>query len=207
MDHLNKNPSNGQSGNDDVITNEYNPPLQRSINDIISIDKEDESLQKYKEKLLGEAVHGKKIILDKTNMNFVLPKSLTLIVEDRPDRELDLSGDLSKIKNDHVFIKEGAHYALKINFYVQREMVYGLKYVQTFSRKGIKVDKTVHMIGCYGPKNDLQHYTTPIEEAPSGLLARGTYNVKSIFIDDDKREHLRWEWVLEIKKDWDECCG
>ncbi|CAK9300120.1 unnamed protein product [Gordionus sp. m RMFG-2023] len=160
MDHLNKNPSNGQSGNDDVITNEYNPPLQRSINDIISIDKEDESLQKYKEKLLGEAVHGKKIILDKTNMNFVLPKSLTLIVEDRPDRELDLS-----------------------------------------------VDKTVHMIGCYGPKNDLQHYTTPIEEAPSGLLARGTYNVKSIFIDDDKREHLRWEWVLEIKKDWDECCG
>jgi Rho GDP-dissociation inhibitor len=41
------------------------------------------------------------------------------------------------------------------------------------------------------------------EEAPSGMLARGKYNVKSRFIDDDKVTHLEWSWVLEIKKDWD----
>jgi hypothetical protein len=24
----------------------------------------------------------------------------------------------------------------------------------------------------------------------------------SLFTDDDKTEHLKWEWALEIRKDW-----
>jgi hypothetical protein len=32
------------------------------------------------------------------------------------------------------------------------------------------VDKDEYMVGSYGPKTDLQSYTTPIEEAPSGLF-------------------------------------
>lgn len=63
------------------------------------------------------------------------------------------------------------------------------------------VDKNTFMVGSYGPKKELQSYTTPVEEAPSGMLARGTYNIKSLFTDDDKNEHLKWEWKLEIKKD------
>lgn len=38
--------------------------------------------------------------------------------------------------------------------------------------------------------------------APSGMLARGTYNVRSRFIDDDGSCHLEWDWVFKIKKDW-----
>jgi len=49
----------------------------------------------------------------------------------------------------------------------------------------------------------MQSYTTPLEDAPSGLLARGQYNVTSVFTDDDKHEHLKWEWAFEIKKDWE----
>lgn len=67
----------------------------------------------------------------------------------------------------------------------------------------IAVDKTNFMVGSYPPKTELQSYTTPVEEAPSGMIARGTYTIKSLFTDDDKKKHLQWEWSLEIKKDWD----
>ena len=43
----------------------------------------------------------------------------------------------------------------------------------------------------YAPKKELQSYTTPIEDAPSGLLYRGNYTVSSLFTDDDQNEHLK----------------
>ena len=64
------------------------------------------------------------------------------------------------------------------------------------------VDKMVQMVGSYPPKKEIQSYTTPFEEAPSGMMARGTYSVTSLFTDDDKNEHLKWDWSFEIKKDW-----
>lgn len=64
------------------------------------------------------------------------------------------------------------------------------------------VDKMAHMVGSYPPKTEIQSYLTPFEEAPSGMVARGTYSVTSLFTDDDKNEHLKWDWTFEIKKDW-----
>lgn len=58
------------------------------------------------------------------------------------------------------------------------------------------------MVGSYPPKTEIQSYTTPFEEAPSGIMARGTYNVVSRFCDDDKHEHFKWQWNLEIKENW-----
>lgn len=66
----------------------------------------------------------------------------------------------------------------------------------------IVVDKMSHMVGSYAPKAEMQSYTTPPEDAPSGLMARGSYTVQSCFTDDDKHEHLKWSWAFEIKKDW-----
>ena len=60
----------------------------------------------------------------------------------------------------------------------------------------------LQMVGSYAPKPEIQSYTTPSEDAPSGMLSRGTYHVKSLFTDDDGNEHLKWEWAFEIKKDW-----
>ena len=60
-----------------------------------------------------------------------------------------------------------------------------------------------HMVGSYAPKLDLYSTLTPMEDAPSGMMKRGTYSVGSVFTDDDKTEHLKWEWSIEIKKDWD----
>jgi len=41
-----------------------------------------------------------------------------------------------------------------------------------------------------------------LEAAASGMLGRGSYNIKSKFIDDDNTTHLEWDWGLEIKQDW-----
>lgn len=48
----------------------------------------------------------------------------------RDDMELDLSGDISKLKKQMFTIKEGVQYKIRIDFLVQREIVHGLKYVQ-----------------------------------------------------------------------------
>ena len=58
------------------------------------------------------------------------------------------------------------------------------------------------MVGSYGPKTEAHNYSTPVDQAPSGLMSRGHYVVKSKFLDDDKIVYLEWEWSFDIKKDW-----
>jgi Rho GDP-dissociation inhibitor len=41
-----------------------------------------------------------------------------------------------------------------------------------------------------------------VEQAPSGMLSRGSFLVKSKLIDDDKNVFAEWEWNLVIAKDW-----
>ncbi|XP_064478817.1 rho GDP-dissociation inhibitor 1-like [Ornithodoros turicata] len=180
----------------------YKPPAAKSLKDIVEADKEDTSLQKYKETLLGSAT-TEHIILEPDNPSCVMVKKLQLLVEGRPTIELDLSGDLEQLKKKPFMVKEGIPYRIRIEFFVQREIVTGLKYVQRIFRHGLQVEKMNQMVGSYAPKAEIQSFTTPEEEMPSGMLARGSYVVKSHFTDDDKNEHLKWEWGFEIKKDWD----
>jgi len=179
----------------------YKPPPEKTIEQILEADKEDESLRKYKEALLGE-VAKEQVIPEPNDPRKVIVKKLVLMVADRDDVHLDLTGDLSKLKKQVFTIKEGVQYRIRIDFIVQREIVHGLKYVQKTSRMGVTVDKMVHMVGSYPPKWEIQSYLTPMEESPSGMMARGSYSVTSLFTDDDKNEHLKWDWAFEIKKDW-----
>lgn len=39
----------------------------------------------------------------------------------------------------------------------------------------ILVDSATHMLGSYGPKEVEQSSLTPVDEAPSGMIARGSY--------------------------------
>lgn len=59
------------------------------------------------------------------------------------------------------------------------------------------------MVGSYAPKPEPHEAVLLEEEAPKGMLQRGSYTVKSQFTDDDKNKHLQWEWAIDIKKDWD----
>ncbi|XP_075072910.1 rho GDP-dissociation inhibitor 1 [Mixophyes fleayi] len=176
----------------------YRPPAQKTIQEIQALDQDDESLRKYKEALLGPVPDS----VDPSVSNVVVTK-LTLICADAPGPlELDLTGDLEKFKKESFTLKEGAEHRIKISFKVNKEIVSGLKYQQQTNRKGVRLDKTTYMVGSYGPRVDDYEFLTPIEEAPKGLLARGSYTMKSHFTDDDKCNHLSWEWNLNISKDW-----
>lgn len=195
-----------RQGDEDVTVDDadvaagYTAPAQKSVKDIINTDTEDESLRKYKEALLGSAVSGAVVEVFPDDPRFVIVQKLAVIVEGQPDMELDLTLPPSELKKKSIAVKEDSMYQVRLHFYVQREIVQGLKYVQRTFKSGIRVDSSTHMVGSYGPKTELQSYTTKPEQAPSGLIARGQYTIKSLFTDDDKHEYLKWEWKLEIKK-------
>ena len=54
----------------------------------------------------------------------------------------------------------------------------------------------------YPPKMEANVFKTAAEEAPKGMLARGSYAVHSRFTDDDQHDYLTWDWQLDIRKDW-----
>lgn len=186
--------------NEDETKVNYKPPAQKSLQEIQELDKDDESLRKYKEALLGKA----SVLADPTIPNVqVIGMNLMCESASKP-LCLDLTGDLEKFKKNPLVLKEGVEYKIKIIFKVNNEIVSGLKYNQQTFRKGVKVDKSDYMVGSYGPRPEEPYeFLTTMEEAPKGMMARGTYNIKSKFTDDDKHDHLSWEWSLAIKKDWD----
>ncbi|XP_063333030.1 rho GDP-dissociation inhibitor 1-like [Pelmatolapia mariae] len=176
----------------------YKPPAQKSVKEIHELDKDDESLRKYKEALLGPGISEAD-----PNVPNVQVIRMSLVCDSAPDPlVLDLCGDLEAFKKQAFVLKEGVEYRIKISFKVNREIVSGLKYVQQTFRKGMKIDKSDYMVGSYGPRGTEYDFLTTVEEAPKGLLARGNYVIKSKFTDDDKHDHLSWEWNLNIKKDW-----
>lgn len=70
---------------DDEIDSNYKPPPVKSIEELLNADKEDASLQKYKEKLLGDANSGKIIFgnyyilyYDKQCLTFVMTYELLM---------------------------------------------------------------------------------------------------------------------------------
>lgn len=88
----------------------------------------------------------------------------------------------SNLGKQVVFITRYCLIRQLIKFYlpyrIQHEVVSGLKYLQVVKRKGIRVDKTEEMIGSYGPNVEPYEKKFQLEEAPSGMLARGHYEAK-----------------------------
>lgn len=179
-------------------------PATATIDDMINAGKEDDSLKTYMELLLGDAAAGSgKVVVEESDPRILILKKLSLVVDGRPDVSMDLTQEVEQMKTKKFTLKEGAKFQIRIEFIVQREIITGLKYIQKTHKGPLTVDKMKHMVGSYAPK--IEPYTTLTDtmDAPSGLLMRGDYKVSSLFTDDDKNEHLKWEWAIEIKKDWD----
>lgn len=182
-----------------TLTAGYKPGEKKTLEELAQLDAQDESLRKWKESLglKGGAAAG-------AGPNVVI-LHMAMEVVDRTDVKLDLSSAESTqgLKDKPIIIKEGIEYRLKVSFKVNHDVVSGLKYLHVVKRKGIKVDKMEEMIGSYGPAPTPYEKKFLLEEAPSGMLARGTYDVKSKFIDDDGTCHLEFAWSFSIKKDWE----
>ncbi|XP_053327383.1 rho GDP-dissociation inhibitor 2-like isoform X2 [Spea bombifrons] len=183
---------------EDELDLNYKAPEKKTLQEIQELDKDDESLIKYKQALLGNLPAK----VDPSAPNVQVTR-LTLVCDEAPGPiTMDLTENVTALKETTFVLKEGVSYRVKISFKVNKEIVSGLRYVQLTYRKSIKVDKETHMVGSYGPRIDEYEFLTPLEEAPKGMLVRGTYHIKSFFTDDDKTDHLSWEWNLNIKKDW-----
>ncbi|XP_036316218.1 rho GDP-dissociation inhibitor 3 [Pipistrellus kuhlii] len=176
----------------------YRAPGRKSLLEIQQLDPDDESLAKYKRVLLGPPLPA----VDPSLPNVQVTR-LTLMSEQAPaPMTMDLTGELAALKNRVFVLKEGVDYRVKITFKVNKEIVSGLKCLHHTYRRGLRVDKAVHMVGSYGPRAQEYEFVTPAEEAPRGALARGAYMVTSFFTDDDRADHLSWEWGLHICQDW-----
>ena len=58
------------------------------------------------------------------------------------------------------------------------------------------------ILGSRAPSGEVQSYLSDLEQAPSGVLSRGSFQVKSKLTDDDKHVYAEWDWNLVIAKDW-----
>ncbi|XP_021492816.1 rho GDP-dissociation inhibitor 3 isoform X1 [Meriones unguiculatus] len=182
----------------DETVPEYQAPGKKSMLAIWQLDPEDVSLVKYKQALLGPLPP----IMDPSLPNVQVTR-LTLLTEQAPGPIImDLTGDLDALKNQVFVLKEGIEYKVKITFKVNKEIVSGLKCLHHTYRRGLRVDKAIFMVGSYGPRAQEYEFVTTVEEAPRGALARGLYVVRSLFTDDDRLNHLSWEWCLQVSQDW-----
>jgi len=185
---------------------DYVAPVTKSINELLSTEGkegEDEALQRYKASLLGAAAAGGAASSDPRR---VVIKELALICNGRDPIKFDMTNEAVVKAGINITLKEGCEYKTQLTFVVQNEIVSGLTYKNDLARGPLTVLKVREMLGSYGPDPSkdivVMFPKREWEEAPSGMMARGTYNAKTTFVDDDKKEHLNFGYKLTIAKDW-----
>ncbi|GJX69583.1 Rho GDP-dissociation inhibitor 1-like protein [Tanacetum coccineum] len=165
------------------------------LKDQLDKDKDDESLRRWKEKLLG-SVEGDFNGQKDPEVRFSslgISKDVEEVTISLPLKEA-LSG------RPLFTLREGAHYRFKLTFTVLHNIVSGLTCTNTVWKGGIQVDRNKSMLGTFAPQKDAYVETLEEETTPSGILARGIYIAKLRFEDDDKRCHLELDYSFEIKK-------
>ncbi|KAF8461348.1 rho guanidine dissociation inhibitor [Kalaharituber pfeilii] len=193
---------------DDLVpstTQGYKLGEKKTVDEYTKLDAEDKALARWKASLglgVGDTIG------DPNDKRLVVILQLSLEVLGRPDVVLDLTtpNALEQLASKPFTIKEGAQYSMKVQFRVQHEVISGLRYLQKVQRKSIQVDKSEEMMGSFAPntkQNPLYEKKFAQEEAPSGMLYRGHYEVHSRFMDDDRNIHLEFHWTFDIKKSWD----
>ncbi|XP_061340779.1 rho GDP-dissociation inhibitor 1-like [Gastrolobium bilobum] len=171
---------------------------QCTLKEQLEKDKDDESLRRWKEQLLGS--------VDMNSVGETLEpevKILSLAIKSpgRPDIVLPIP-EGGNVKGSWFTLKEGSRYRLMFTFEVSHNIVSGLKYTNTVWKTGIKVDSSKEMIGTFSPQTEHYTHEMPEETTPSGMFARGTYSARSKFVDDDNKCYLEINYAFDIRKDW-----
>ncbi|GER46101.1 Rho GDP-dissociation inhibitor [Striga asiatica] len=157
---------------------------------------EDESLRRWKEKLLG--------CLESNLNDQMEPEvkfhSIGILSPDFGEITTPYPIHEKQSKNILFTMKEGSEYSLKLTFSVLHNIVSGLTYTNTVWKGGIQVDQSRGMIGTFAPQREPYVHTLEEETAPSGVFARGVYTAKLKFEDDDRRQHMELDYSFEIRK-------
>ncbi|OVA06580.1 RHO protein GDP dissociation inhibitor [Macleaya cordata] len=169
-----------------------------SLKQQLEKDKEDESLRRWKEQLLGS------VDLDSVGESLepdVKILSLAILSPDRPDLILSIP-EVGNPKGLWFTLKEGSRYSLKFSFKVNNNIVSGLKYTNTVWKTGMKVDRRKEMLGVFSPQGEPYTHEMPEETTPSGIFARGSYSARTKFVDDDNKCYLEMNYTFDIRKEW-----
>ncbi|GMI73950.1 SUPERCENTIPEDE1 [Hibiscus trionum] len=193
-----KTPRDGEEEEDNEDESSLHLGPQRTLKEQLEKDKDDESLRKWKEQLLGS--------VDINNIGETLEPevkflSVAIVAPDREDMVLPIPED-GKPEGLWFTLKEASHYRLKFTFQVSNNIVSGLRYTNAVWKTGVKVYSTKEMIGTFSPQLEPYTHEMPEETAPSGFLARGSYTAKTKFLDDDNKCYLEINYTFNIKKDW-----
>ncbi|KAF8091532.1 hypothetical protein N665_0444s0045 [Sinapis alba] len=171
---------------------------QYTIKEHLEKDKDDESLRKWKEQLLGS--------VDVTNIGETLDPevkiiSLAILSPGRPDIVL-MVPENGNPKGMWFTLKEGSKYSLKFTFQVNNNIVSGLRYTNTVWKTGVKVDRGKEMLGTFSPQLEPYNHVMSEETTPSGMFARGSYSARTKFLDDDNKCYLEINYSFDIRKEW-----
>ncbi|ESW34564.1 hypothetical protein PHAVU_001G163100 [Phaseolus vulgaris] len=167
-----------------------------SLKEQIERDKEDESLRRWKEKLLGCLESDLDGQLD-PEVKF---HSIGILSEDFGEIVTPLPVEENRNGSNLFTLREGSRYQLKIKFSVLHNIVSGLTYSNTVWKGGLQVDQSKGMLGTFAPQKEPYVYALKEDTTPSGALARGVYSAKLKFEDDDRRCHMELKYLFEIKK-------
>ncbi|XP_008643852.1 rho GDP-dissociation inhibitor 1 isoform X2 [Zea mays] len=194
-----------------------------SIKEQLEKDKDDESLRRWKEQLLGGVdlnsvgdllIRRKVQHLVRCTCNTQTPNihtetlepdvkimSLSILSPGRPDIVLPLPVEPNG-KGVWFTLKEGSPYRLKFTFSVSNNIVSGLRYTNTVWKTGLKVDRAKEMLGTFSPQLEPYTYVTPEDTTPSGMFARGSYSARTKFLDDDRKCYLEINYTFDIRREW-----
>ncbi|KAF1864292.1 hypothetical protein Lal_00029450 [Lupinus albus] len=170
----------------------------KPIQQFYYVSKDDESLRKWKEQLLGS--------VDISNVGEskdpeVKMMSLTITCSDRPNIVLPIPFDIDPKKSLFI-LKEGSTCRMKFTFTVSNNIVSGLKYTNVVWKTGVRVDNRKKMLGTFSPQEEPYTYELEEETTPCGIFARGTYAARIMFVDDDKKCYMDASYYFEIQKNW-----
>ncbi|KAK1945036.1 putative rho GDP-dissociation inhibitor 1 [Phytophthora citrophthora] len=166
----------------------------KSVDELLAKDAEDESLQRYKEQLLGAAAHGDRG--DTSDTRRVVVEEFKVEFEDgREDivYHLDTLAGVEHMRTTPFTMEEGSRYRFAIAFRVNQAIVSGLRFRNKVKKTVLSTHDEV-VLGSYAPRSENYVFVFPRHEwmeAPSGLFYRGKYMGRFLFIDDDHTEHLK----------------
>ncbi|KAK4840028.1 hypothetical protein QYF36_026767 [Acer negundo] len=171
---------------------------QYTLKEQFEKDKDDESLRRWKEQLLGSVDFNS---VGETLDPEVKIMSLAIKSAGRPDIVLPVPQN-GNPKGSWFTLKEGSRYSLEFTFQVSNNIVSGLRYTNTVWKTGVKVDSTKKMLGTFSPQAEPYTHEMPEETTPSGMFARGSYSARSKFHDDDNKCYLEINYTFDIRKEW-----
>lgn len=194
------------SNNDDLVPEDtpgYVVGEKKTIEEYNQLDANDESLKKWKQSLGLNT--GALLPVEPGDERRVVVLEVALLVKGKEPVVVNLEtpGVIEQLSLKPFKVAEKSVYSLRIKFKVQHEIITGIKYLQAIKKAGIRVDKLEEPLGSYAPNTvDKPFYEVTLSEAeaPSGFLARSTYQATSKLVDYDKVTHLSLDWAVTITK-------